>query len=389
MDTVVLKFGGSSVANVEKIQKVADQIIDKKKNFKNIVVVVSAMGDTTDNLIEIARDISPNPSKREMDVLMSTGEQISISLLSMAIIEKGHKAISLTGFQAGFKTQGYHTEAKIEDVHTERVRELLEQGYIIIVAGFQGMNSLGDITTLGRGGSDTSAVALASKLDGLCEIYTDVKGIYTVDPRIFPEAKKLDRISYEEGMEMANLGASVIASRAVELAFKHKVPLYIALSGGEKLGTYIEGGNMEKNTITNISCINDILLVHISNNNMDISALFEKMAQHNINIDVISINILEGKNITFSTVNKNKGEIKEILEKEGLGFELIEGVSKVSIIGDAMRNQTGIAGRAFHVFKEKKIPFYQVSTSEISISYIIDYKYREEIIHGLAKEFNL
>lgn len=230
MKNVVMKFGGSSVANAEKIMNVARILVKRKRDLNNVVCVVSAMGDTTDELIEKARGISSRPSKREMDALLSTGELVSSSLLAMAVESLGEKAISLSGAQAGFKTYGRYGFSKISDVDTSYIEDKLRENYIVIVAGFQGINEIGDTTTLGRGGSDTSAVAIASKLKCDCEIYTDVEGIYTVDPRFYKDAKKLSHISYEETMEMAHLGAKVIDPRAVELAQKYNVRLYIALN---------------------------------------------------------------------------------------------------------------------------------------------------------------
>ncbi|NLZ47837.1 MAG: aspartate kinase, partial [Clostridiales bacterium] len=230
MQLVVQKYGGSSVATLEKMNKIADAVIKRKEEGVNVVIVVSAMGKTTNNLIEMAKSISEQPPKRELDMLMATGEQVSISLLSMVFQEKGYDSVSLTGFQAGIKTEGVHTKNKISEVDVDKIKRYLEEDKIVVVAGFQGMNTSGDITTLGRGGSDTTAVALAAKLKCVCEIYTDVDGIYSVDPRLFPNAKRLDFISYEEMMEMSCLGAKVMEARSVELAYKYNVPIYVASS---------------------------------------------------------------------------------------------------------------------------------------------------------------
>ena len=228
MSTIVQKYGGSSLSNIDKINKVAEYIIEKKEKGLDLIVVASAMGNTTDDLLNMAYDISPNPAKREIDVLISSGEQISISLLSIALREKGYKSVSLTGFQAGIKTKGAHTKNRIKKIEVEKIKKYLDDNKIVIVAGFQGINNKGDITTLGRGGSDTSAVALAASFDAKCEIYTDVQGIFSVDPAYYSKANKLDLISYEEMLEMASLGANVLETRAVDLAQKYNVEIYLA-----------------------------------------------------------------------------------------------------------------------------------------------------------------
>lgn len=394
-NTIVLKYGGTSVADTTRINNIADIIIEKKQIFKNIVVVVSAMGKSTDKLIKQAYDISEHPSKRELDMLLSTGEQVTISLLSMAINEKGYNAISLTGYQAGFKTIGNHTESRIEDVDISRIKSNFKKDNIVIVAGFQGFNENSDITTLGRGGSDTSAVAIAAKLACNCEIYTDVEGIYTIDPRVHKKAKKIDYVSYEETMEMANLGASIIEPRSVEMAWKYGVQLYIALNTGKKLGTYIieEDDELEKNIISNISVLDNILLVNIylKNNLVNATEIFQDLADKNVNIDVISQNTVKNgeKSISFTTTVDNKSLIQQILNTRKLSFSFIENVIKISIIGNAMRNQSGVAYKIFNLLSYNNIDFYQVSTSEISISYIIDAIHKDKAIEKLAEEFNL
>ena len=387
----VMKYGGSSVATTEKIQEVASRIIKRKKNDNNLVVVVSAMGKTTNKLINMAKDISSNPDKREMDTLLSTGEQITISLLSMALNSMGCKAISLTGWQAGVKTFGYHMKSKIEDIDRDIIEKYINEGYVVIVAGFQGIDDNNDITTLGRGGSDTSAVALAAKLGYSCEIYTDVKGIYSVDPRIFKPAKKIDYLSYEETLEMASLGAKVIEPRSVELAWKNKVPLYIALNTNDVKGTTILE---EVKSITNISIIDNILLVNVEILTKEIDCvnnIFVELGNKNINIDIISQNKFSNDKylISFTTTEDNKETVTEILNSMNMNFNFIEKVSKVSIIGNAMRTQAGVASRVFEILAQNNIEFHQVSTSEISISYVID-DFNVNIIVGiLAKEFKL
>lgn len=386
MKNLLVKFGGSSVADNEKIESVAKILKELAKNNR-IVCVVSAMGDTTDELIEKAKSINKNPNKRELDALLSSGEIISSSLLAMALENIGQKAISLSGIQAGFKTYGKYGFSKILDIDTKRVEEELDQGKVVVVAGFQGVNGKNDITTLGRGGSDTSAVALAAKLKAACKIFTDVDGIYSVDPRFYPAAKKLDQISYEETMEMAHLGAKVIDPRAVEMAQKYGVELEIALNTGKIKGTIIsEGDNLEKSIITSVSAVDEILLVNKELNNFKISELFAKLADRGINIDVINqTEIGEKSYVSFTSTLDEKENIKAIADD----FEFIENVSKVSVIGNAMRNETGVAARIFGVLNDNKIKFYQVSTSEISVSIIVDTKIKDQVMKVLIEEFNL
>lgn len=386
MKNLLVKFGGSSVADKEKIESVAKILKELAKNNR-IVCVVSAMGDTTDELIAKAKSINKNPNKRELDALLSSGEIISSSLLAMALENIGQKAISLSGLQAGFKTYGKHGFSKILDIDTKRIEEELDQGKVVVVAGFQGVNEENDITTLGRGGSDTSAVALAAKLKAACKIFTDVDGIYSVDPRFYPAAKKLDQISYEETMEMAHLGAKVIDPRAVEMAQKYGVELEIALNTGKVKGTIIsEGDNLEKSIITSVSAVDEILLVNKELNNFKISELFAKLADRGINIDVINqTEVGEKSYVSFTSTLDEKENIKAIADD----FEFIENVSKVSVIGNAMRNETGVAARIFGVLNDNKIKFYQVSTSEISVSIIVDTKIKDQVMKVLIEEFNL
>lgn len=395
MKRIVMKFGGSSLSTTEKIKDVGEVILNRRKTAKEIVVVVSAMGKTTNNLISMAEELSENPTPREMDLLMSTGEMISASLLSIYFNSLNVDALSLTGFQAGVKSIGSHRKSKIDKVDPKRIEEGLSQGKIVIVTGFQGINELGDITTLGRGGSDTSAVALAAVLKAECEIYTDVKGIYSVDPRVRSDAKKIDKLTYEETMEMANLGAKVIEPRSVEMAEKFSVPLYIALNTGDIEGTYIsEVDNLEKNVITNISKKDDVLLVIINEDytqQSKITECFKNLANNDVNIDLISHAVdKEGNQISsFTTDLSSKESVKETLTDMGMDYEFVENLSKISLIGSAMRNQVGVAARAFDVLHKEGLNFYEVSTSEISISYIIDGDKGNQLVNALADEFNL
>ncbi|WP_315120627.1 aspartate kinase [uncultured Clostridium sp.] len=401
MALIVQKYGGSSVGTIDKIMAVAKRIIERKESGDGVVVVVSAMGKSTDQLIGMAKEISQNPNKRELDMLMSTGEQISIALLSMALQELGHPSISLTGFQAGITTEGAHTKNRIKDINIENVKKHLEDGKIVIVAGFQGIDENGDITTLGRGGSDTSAVALAAKLNCTCEIYTDVDGIYNVDPRMYPNAKKLDTISYEEMMEMASLGAGVMEARAVEIACKYNVPIYVALNNGEKLGTYIKeyDETMEDRMITGLTASDDVLMVTINNvpyKAKNIATIFDRIAKHNVNIDMISQTApLDGYvNLSFTTSKEDIYTIDEItkeLKKEIRSIEVYkeENITKISVIGIGMMKQSGVAAKVFCIFSNNDIEFKQVTTSEISISYTIDSKDKQKAVAALARELNL
>ena len=349
MSIVVQKYGGTSVGSIDKIKSVAKGLAKRKEAGYDLVVVVSAMGKTTDDLIEMAKKISNNPSKRELDMLLSTGEQMTSALLAMALEDMGYDAIALTGFQAGIVTEDRHTKASILDIEIKKVRCHLKKGKIVIVAGFQGIDENGDITTLGRGGSDTTAVALAAKLGCPCEIYTDVEGIYGVDPRIYPNAKKLDYISYEEMLEMASLGAKVIETRAVELASKYQVPIYIALNTGLVTGTYIKelSESMESKVVTGLTASDDDLMVTINNvlyNTKDICYIFSRLAEMDINIDMISqtapvhgyVNISftapkDGKDLIMKLIHELKMKMREIK------VDIQEDVTKISVVGLGMR----------------------------------------------------
>lgn len=395
MKRIVMKFGGSSVATADKIKDVAQVILNRKKTCDQVVVVLSAMGKTTDNMIEMAEELSRNPNPRETDLLISTGEIISASLMTIYFNFLGIDTVALTGFQAGIRTVGSHGRSKIDKIDSKRIEDELKEGKIVIVAGFQGINESGDITTLGRGGSDTSAVALAAVLGAECEIYTDVRGIYTVDPRVRKHAKKIDRLTYEETLEMANLGAKVIEPRSVAMAEKFSVPLYIALNTGDVKGTNIgKEESMEKKVITNISKTDNVLLTIInesSDKESGITECFKNLADKDINIDMIghTRNKDGNKIISFTTDLTNKAIVEEILNSMEMDFEVVANLSKVSLIGSAMRSQVGIAARAFRVLHDEKIESYEVSTSEISISYLIDVDKGNQLVNVFADEFNL
>ena len=398
MGILVHKYGGTSVGTTEKIKRIAKRVIAEKEKGNDMVVVVSAMGKTTDYLVEMSKEIAINPNKREMDLILSTGEQVSIALLSMAFQEFGYDAIALTGFQAGIKTYGPHTKNKILDIDDEKIKNYLKEGKVVVVAGFQGVNENGDITTLGRGGSDTTAVAIAAKLGCPCHIYTDVDGIYSVDPRLYKEAKKLDVISYEEMMEMASLGAGVMEPRAIEIGCKYNIPIYVASSINDVGGTYIKeyDEKMEGNIVTGLSVCDDILMVTVSHilYNLDhVATLFEKLAIENVNVDMISQTApVDGYiNVSFTAPKDDLFIIEKVMgDLEGkVEISIEDEITKISVVGIGMRNQSGVSGRLFRILADNEISFRQVTTSEISISYTIDKKDKEKAVRALSNELNL
>lgn len=399
MSIIVQKYGGSSVSNIEKIMRVADSIINRKKEGHSLVVVVSAMGDATDDLIEMAKKITENPDKREMDALLSTGEMVSSALLAMAIKSKGYNAVSYTAYQVGMRTKGMHGKSLIDDIESKRIKSSLNKGQIVIVAGFQGINEIGDITTLGRGGSDTSAVAIAVKLNGICEIYTDVDGIYSVDPRKYKYAKKLETIDYEEMLELSSLGAQVMHSRSIELAQKYKIPLYVGLSNSKITGTIIQevkDMNLESKTVTGIATSDDDVAITVKDISSDIniiSNVFEQLAEKRINIDMISqTSPIEGKvNISFTIpkdeVNEGLLILNKFTSEENIYMD--KNITKFSIVGIGMKTTSGVAARMFKLFSENKINTKMITTSEIRITCAIRQEDKIKAIEMVAKEFNL
>ncbi|MBR2878302.1 MAG: aspartate kinase [Clostridia bacterium] len=399
MSLIVQKFGGSSVADAEKLFNVAGRITDTYKEGNSVVVVVSAQGDTTDDLIEKAAEINPNASKREMDMLLSTGEQITISLLAMAIEKLGFPVISLTGWQVGMKTDSHYSEARIHKVDAERIRMELDKKRIVIVAGFQGINKYDDITTLGRGGSDTTAVALAAALKAdLCEIYTDVDGVYTADPRIVKDARKLEEVSYDEMLELASLGANVLHNRSVEMAKKYNVNMSVRSSFSKVSGTKVmEVVKMEKMLIKGVARDNDvarIALVGLVDTPGIAFKVFSALAKGNINVDIIlqSIGRDNTKDISFTVNEKNLERALSILNenKEALGFAEIkhtDNVSKVSIVGSGMVNNPGVAATMFEALSEAGINIKMISTSEIKVSVLIDQKDSERAVSVIHDKF--
>lgn len=399
MSLIVQKFGGTSVANAERIFNAADIATSAYKQGNQVVVVVSAQGDTTDDLIEKAAQINERPSKREMDVLLSTGEMISMSLLAMAIQKIGYPVISLTGWQAGIKTDINYSEARIRKVTAERIRSELDGNRIVIVAGFQGTNAQDDITTLGRGGSDTTAVAIAASLGAdICQIYTDVDGVYTADPRIVKDAKKLSAITYDEMLELASLGAQVLHNRSVEMAKKYNVDLEVISSFTRNEGTKVrEGSNMEKMIVSGVARDNNCARVAIINLPDEPGVAFRTfalLAKHKINVDIIlqSVGQDHKKSITFTISQDCVFEAEKVLRenKEQLGFEDISvntGVAKVSIVGAGMASNSGVAARMFEALASVGINIRMISTSEIKISVLINEEDSEKAVKAIHDKF--
>ena len=399
MKLIAQKFGGSSVANTERLFNVARIVTDTYKQGCNVVVVVSAQGDTTDDLIAKAHEIDANPSKREMDVLLSTGEQISIALLAMAISKLGYPVISLTGRQAGFLTDSNHSKARIKKVDTERIEKELDQRKIVVVAGFQGMNRYDDITTLGRGGSDTSAVALAAELKAdLCQIYTDVDGVYTADPRIVKSAKKLEEISFDEMLELASCGAQVLHNRSVEMAKKYNVNLEVLSSLENKPGTKVkEVTKMEKMLIKGVAKDDDVArisVVGLPDKPGIAFRIFSVLASKKVNVDIIlqSVGRDGTKDISFTVPEESLDAAIEALndQLELLGahrIEVDEDVTKVSIVGAGMQSNPGVAAKMFEALYEADINIQMISTSEIKISVLIQKGQGVKAMNAVSEAF--
>ena len=399
---IVQKYGGSSVADVAKIEKAAQRLISYAKRGNRVVAVISAMGDTTDELVCLAKEINPNPSEREMDMLMSTGEQISCSLLAMAIHKRGMGAISFTGPQVGIITDTYHTQAKILKIETDRIKKELIRGNIVIVAGFQGLSTALEITTLGRGGSDLSAVALAVSLKAdLCEIYTDVEGIYTADPRVVPEAKKLKSITFDEMLELASLGAQIMHTRAVEVAKKFNIPIHVRGSFTKEEGTIIMGktSSIEKPVVRGITLTSNeakLTLCNVSDKPGIAAHLFNELGCKNINVDMIVQNVSHKRTTDISFTVSKKGltkalKISKSISKNVGAGEVIsdETIAKVSVVGVGMKSHSGVAARCFSILAKNKINIDMISTSEISISCIVRKTAGKKALKVLHKGFKL
>ncbi|MFZ6006796.1 MAG: aspartate kinase [Nitrospirota bacterium] len=400
---IVQKYGGTSVANVERMKAVAGRVSKAVKQGNKVVVVVSAMAGETDKLINLAHQISSNPSEREMDLLLSSGERVTSALTAMAIEELGHKSAALTGRQMGIFTDAVHTKAKIERITGERAKKALDEGYVVVVAGFQGITETEDVTTLGRGGSDLSAVAIAHALNAdLCEIYTDVDGVYTADPRIVPEAKKLDKISYEEMLELASLGSKVLQTRSVEFAMKYGVPVVVRSSFNDNPGTLVtkEDEDMEKVVVSGIAHdVNQakITVMGVPDKPGIAARLFKGIADANIVVDMIVQNISsDGKatDISFTvpkTDSKKALKLTEDIAKglEARGVDLREDIAKISVVGVGMRTHSGVAAQMFDTLAKHGINIMAISTSEIKVSCLIDAKYTELAVRVLHDAFEL
>lgn len=402
---IVQKFGGTSVADTDKIKRVADAVIKEKELGNDVVVVVSAMGHTTDYLVKMAKDLSPNPSSREMDMLLSTGEGVSIALLAMAIQTKGYDAISLNAMQIGIITENVHQKARIIDIKTERLKESLSEGKIIVVAGFQGVTKKGEITTLGRGGSDTSAVALAAALNASrCDIYTDVEGVYTTDPRIVPNASRLEKISYEEMLELARVGANVLHPRAVETAKQFNIPMRVRSAFKvDNLGTLIIGvENMEiYQPVTGVaSDLSQVRIVFCDVPDVPGHAakLFGALSKENISVDMIiqsyARKATNTNDIAFTIDRADLEKTTSVLEKiktdlHAGDIHVDEDIAKVSIVGAGMVDRPGIAAAMFKTLADAGINIKMISTSEIKISCLVDKEEAQRSIKALHKIFEL
>ena len=388
MSLIVQKFGGSSVANAERVMNVASIVTDTYAKGNDVVVVVSAQGDTTDDLIEKANEINPKASKREKDMLLAAGEQISISLLAMAIEKLGYHAVSLLGWQAGFNTTSAHTSARIRKVEPDRIKKELDKKNIVIVAGFQGISKYGDITTLGRGGSDTSAVAIAAAMHAdLCQIFTDVEGVYTADPRKVKNAKKLQEISYDEMLELATLGAQVLNNRSVEMAKKYNIELEVLSSMTKASGTIVkEKTKMEKMLISGVAKDTDVARISVMGvPNIPGLAfkMFSKLSAKDINVDIILQSIgHDGKKDISFTVAKNRGE-----EAVALMKEYTENLGAEEIVGAGMESHAGVATKMFEALYDAQVNIQMISTSEIKVSVLIDSADADKAVSAIHSKF--
>jgi len=401
-EIVVQKYGGTSVANIDRIKNVAQRVVATCKKGKKVVVVVSALGDTTDKLIALASQITKEPAEREMDMLISTGEQVSIALLAMAIHKLGKEAISFTGSQVGIITDKFHTKARIIGLKTNRIKEELKKGKVVIVAGFQGTTEESDITTLGRGGSNMTAVALAKALNAsVCEMYTDVDGVFTTDPRIVPKAHKIDRLSYDEMMEMASTGAQVLQLRSVEFAKKYNIPIHVRCSFNNKKGTLItkEIKSMEDIVVSGVTLNKNeakVTMTDVPDKPGVAAKIFKELARMSINVDMIVQNISRTRatDISFTVPKTDLNKTLKIARK--VGNKVKSGkilsdtdIAKVSVVGIGMRSHSGIAAIMFEALAKAKINIEMISTSEIKISCIIGERHAKKALRVLHKVFGL
>jgi len=400
---IVQKYGGTSVGNIDRIKNVANRVVRTARQGNKVVVVVSAMSGETDKLIGLAGQLSATPSEREMDMLLSSGERVTSALTAMAVEALGQKAKSFTGRQAGIITDTVHTKAKIERIAGDRIQQALDEGYVVVLAGFQGITETEDVTTLGRGGSDLSAVAIASAVNAdLCEIYTDVDGVYTTDPNIVPEARKLDKISYEEMLELASLGAKVLQTRSVEFAMKYRVPVVVRSSFNDNPGTLVveEDKEMENVVVSGIAYDKNqakITVVNVPDKPGIAATLFKSIADANIVVDMIVQNVSsDGKfaDISFTvpkTDTRKALEVSEVIAKD-MGAERVDkrdDISKISVIGVGMRTHSGVASKMFQTLAANNINIAMISTSEIKVSCVIDLKYTELAVRVLHEVFGL
>jgi len=392
----VQKFGGSSLATPEKIKSVAAKIYKRICYGEKLVVVVSAMGKTTNSLISLSKEICSNPDPRELDMLLSTGEQVSVSLMTMALKEYGISAISLNSFQAGINTFGDYSSARIRDFDSGKLSEYVEKNQVVVITGFQGINEEGDITTLGRGGSDTSAVAIAAALNAKCEIYSDFAGIYTADPKIHPGAKKLKTISYDEMLEMSGLGAKVLHTRAVEIAKKFGIEIYCGATFSDEEGTTVTMNTIENPVVTGMSIQDDQTLVTVNNLKPDFNTvrnLFETIADNNHNVDMISVINNSGTiNLSFSVIEDEREYVENIIKtflndmpESVLNYD--HNNVKLSVVGIGMRDAKGVASRFFKALSN--VPIKLVTTSEIKISCLFTKEYLNDAVKSITEEFGL
>jgi aspartate kinase len=402
LERIVMKFGGTSVANEERIERAASLIVDEVRRGKQVAVVVSAMGKTTDDLLALAKSVNANAERRELDMLISTGEQVTASLLAMAVSAKGIPANSFTGWQAGLQTESVHGNARIENVEPEKVIKALDSGGVAVITGFQGIDQEGELTTLGRGGSDTSAVAIAIALKAsCCDIYTDVEGVFTTDPRVIDDARKLLEISYDEMLELANLGAGVLHPRAIEFAKNHNLTLRVRPAHMDGAGTVIkEEIELENNLIVRgVAFEKEIVRITVLYDvpyNGSLANVFTELAEHHINVDIIVQTIMEGEqpSVSFSIKNEDFAEAVNVLEmnKNELGYRRADfevGLAKVSIVGSGMVSNPGVAAKMFDILRNASVPIKMVSTSEIKVSVVIPGSDMEKAVAVLHEGFSL
>jgi aspartate kinase len=403
MALIVQKYGGTSVGNTARIKNVAERVAKYRAAGDRVVVVVSAMSGVTDNLIKMAKELMPLPSEREMDVLLATGEQTTIALTAIALHSLGLPAASLTGAQAGIVTDGVHTKAKIQNITPKKIHDLLNQGQVVIVAGFQGQTSEGQVTTLGRGGSDLTAIALAAALQAdLCQIYTDVDGVYTADPRIVTKAKKLNEISYDEMLELASLGAKVMQSRSVEFAKKFGVIFEVRSSLNDNPGTIVkeEAKNMEDIVVRGVSLDKNqakVTLVAVPDKPGIAARVFKAIGDANVNVDMIVQNISHGSgapatDLSFTIEKSDLLKAQKVIDnlRQEVGFGRViatEDIGKLSIVGVGMKSHTGVAGKLFETLAREEINIYMISTSEIKVSVVIDLAKGEQAVRAVHAAF--